>query len=508
MAEQELIERIDDLLAEHWQQLGIQPAEPASDSELLRRLQLDLAGRIPTVSEVQIFREDHSPGQRQRLIDTLLTSRDHATHFASLWRRALIPRGVDLTSYGGPEKLEKWLADRVQRNVPHSELASDLLLAEGRIQESGPLLFYAALKLNPEEIAAQVGRTFLGTRLECAQCHDHPFDDRIAQEDFWAFAANFARISRPRGMINVVSPVLRVHDTDHGEVTLPDTDTVVPPRLPLTDYAVIDAEDQPSRRRQLVDWMTSASNRRFAKAAVNRMWGHLFGRPLVEPVDDIRDDSTPLVPAVLDLVAEDFVRSGFDMRRLVRCLVRTEAYQLTSAATAAEIDSRVASDAGQKTQVFARMNIKPFSAEQLHDAIAVASRNAVVEEGTAGIGLARFGVASREAFIQLFESPDDQSIDYQAGIPQALTLMHGQLIHNATDMTNSGMLRSLSAPFFSDTQRVEQLFLATLSRLPSDAERETMEAYVAEASDRAGKQQKLGDVFWALLNSAEFTLNH
>ena len=143
----------------------------------MRRVYLDLTGRIPSVSEVQEFLEDTSPNRRELLVDRLLAHRDHATHLAAVWREVLLPNDVDLSRLGGAAKFDEWLAERFADNMPYDQIVRELLLAEGRVSESGPLLFYAALKLNPEELAARTSRAFLGVRMECAQCHDHPFDE-------------------------------------------------------------------------------------------------------------------------------------------------------------------------------------------------------------------------------------------------------------------------------------------------------------------------------------------
>jgi len=517
LSDERLVGWFNQQLADYWQAQGIRSAEPASDAEFLRRVYLDLTGRIPRVSEVYQFLEDPSENRRVLLVDHLLASRDHATHLAAIWRTMLLPEGVDVRRLGGTAKFDEWLADRFGENLPYDQLVSQLLLAEGRVQESGPLLFYATLKLNPEEIAAKTSRVFLGTRLECAQCHDHPFDEKISQLDFWGFAAFFAQISRPLGKMETASPVLRVRDNRHGEVRLPESEEVVPPKLPDSDQRASEAGDsahassvaggeadgeplEPSRRRQLVQWLVSHDNAQFSRAAVNRVWELLFGRGIIDPVDDMRSDFEPAVPGVLDPLARDFAASGFDLRRLLRTLVLSDAYQLSS---------RGETDDPAQTLCFARMNIKSLTASQLYDCIAVATRREEVPENPALEGaVRRINNSTREAFIAQFRAPPGQRTDYQAGIPQALTLMHGQLIHQATDLASSGLLKSLAAPFFSDEQRVETLFLSTLSRLPEPTERQEMIEYIAAADHEETRQQALGDVLWALLNSAEFTFNH
>ncbi len=505
LSDEGLVVWLNERFSDYWQAQGIRPSERTTDVEFLRRVYLDLTGRIPRVSEVYRFLEDPSSDRRVRLVDDLLASRDHATHLAAVWRTMLLPEGVDVRRLGGTAKFDGWLAGRFGENLPYDQLAAQLLLAEGRVSESGPLLFYAALKLNPEEIAAKTSRVFLGTRMECAQCHDHPFEQQISQVDFWGFAAHFAQISRPKGKMEITSSVLRVRDNRRGEVTLPETDEIIPPSLPETDQGTTQPRmakgtGAPSRREQLVDWLVAQDNARFARAAVNRVWELLFGRGLVDPVDDMRMDNEQAVPGVLDPLARNFAASGFDLRRLLRAIVLSDVYQLSS---------RAATDDPSQSISFARMNIKSLTADQLYDCIAVATRNEGMPDAdgaSEGVVL-RINNSPRAAFIAQFRAPPGQRTNYHAGIPQALTLMHGQLIHRATDLASSHFLQSLGAPFFSAEQRIDTLFLATLSRLPEPEEREQMLEYVAAATEQ-NRERALGDVLWALLNSAEFTLNH
>ena len=519
----DLVAKVNGQLREAWEKQGVQVAEPADETEFLRRVYLDLTGRIPVPYEVYAYLESNPQARRAKLVDELLPSRDHATHLATVWRKLLLPDGINTSLYGGTGKFDEWLADRFENNVPYDQLVRELLLAEGRVSDSGPIMFYAALKLNPEELAAKTSRTFLGMRMECAQCHDHPFDEAISQEDFWGFAAHFAQISRPKGKIEMTSSVLRVRDNNRGEVMLPDSDEVVPPRFPYTfagmsiagadmsiaegDKAAVEQtanatepQTESSRREQLVDWLTTKQNRRFARATVNRAWQHLFGLGLVEPADDMRIDNPSACPEVLDTLSYDFAASGYDLRRLLRVLVLSDAYQLSS---------RSKTDEPSQGLLFARMNIKSFSADQLYDCINVATEPDASGANDANNGaLLRFGNTARQAFIEKFQAPPGQRTDYHAGIPQALTLMHGTLVHSATDLTSSGLLKSISAPFFTDQQRVETLFLSTLSRFPAKSEQQTMLAHLKEAGNAEERSQAFGNILWALLNSAEFTFIH
>jgi hypothetical protein len=466
----------------------------------MRRVYLDLTGRVPSVREIHDYMADKAPDRRERLVDRLLEHHDHATHLAAVWREILLPAGSTVSRPDGQIRFEEWLTKRFAANKPYDQIVRDLLTIEGRVAASGPLEFYAASRLNPEELAGKTSRAFLGVRMECAQCHDHPFDE-VSQQDFWSFAAFFARISRPKGKMEITSPVLQVRDSQQGDVMVPESDQVVAPRLPLSGIEVEDEPGGPPRRQQLVDWLTSKNNGQFARATVNRAWSHLFGRGLVDPVDDMRPANPPLAPELLETLSRDFAASSFDLRRLFRALVLSEAYQLSSRAPDSD---------PSRTLHFAQMNIKSFTAEQLYDCIAIATRqgSAAAASATDATGLQRLTDTNRQAFIEQFRAPPGQVTDYPAGIPQALTLMHGGLIHSATDLGTSGLLKSLAAPFFQDAQRIDTLFLSTLSRYPEAAERELMLSHLRTATSDSEKQQVLGDVLWALLNSGEFTFNH
>ncbi|MCG6155911.1 DUF1549 and DUF1553 domain-containing protein [Rubinisphaera margarita] len=492
------VEKLNRLMAELWRTNNVAPVRAATDDEMLRRTYLDLAGRIPTVAEVRDFLNDQSPNRYERLINRLLDSPDHASHLAAVWRSFLIPEGVDLSVFGGVAAFDRWLAEEFEANKPYNEVVSDLLLAEGRLSRSGPLLFYSAVKLNPEELAARTSRVFLGMRLECAQCHDHPFEP-WTQKDFWGMAAFFAQISRPKGELEAVSTVMRVSDIDRGEVMIPEFDLVVKPHY-LGERTPATSEGTKSRRQLLVDWLANAENPYFARATVNRVWGHLFGRGIVDPIDDFGTQHKPLSPELLEQLAERFVATNFDLRDLVRTIVLSRPYRLTSGAD--EVNET-------RQQWFAQMTVKTLTAAQMYDCISVATMLENNVPGSARVLTTnRIGNNERDQFIQEFHTPAGQQTDYHAGIPQALTLMNGGLIDGATGLARSGLLSSLEAPFFSDQERLEILFLATLSRLPRDDERLVFGEYIRPELSDEEKRENFADLLWALLNSAEFTMNH
>ncbi|MEQ8784980.1 MAG: DUF1549 and DUF1553 domain-containing protein [Pirellulaceae bacterium] len=504
--------RIDELLANGWKEAGVKPAPLASDAEFLRRIYLDLTGRVPRVSEARAFLADDQPDKRQRLIDRLLgiaaepkatdaATGDHAavrpqyaSHFAAVWRGFLLPSDADLRRFGGGLTFENWLRTQFADNVPYDRTVRELLLAEGQVFQTGPGLFYATVGVKPEELASATSRALLGVQIGCAQCHDHPFDV-WSQRDFWSYAAFFARLEQPRAQQQIVT-VLR--EVDEGEVKLPETDEVVAPRY-LGGETLAEGESN-SRRRALADWMTDKQNPYFARAAVNRVWAQLFGRGLVEPVDDLGQHNLPSHGELFDELASHFVESGFDLRELIRVLASTRAYQLSSAAPG---------DDAPRSDLFAVMSVKPLTAEQLYDSLETAAcRRANASVVQRGFAAGRGFDQRRQAFLNKFAAPAAAATEYQAGIPQALSLMNGEMIGEAVDVTRSDLLLALDAPFLDDEQRVETLFLATLSRMPTVQEREKFVEYVTHRESPPDKQAALGDVLWALLNSAEFALNH
>lgn len=497
-AADEVVRQVDELLAELWETNGVTPTIPAENSELLRRVYLDLVGRTPSVSEARAFMGNENADRFETLVDRLLNSPDHASHLATVWRKFLIPDGVDLTAFGGVEAFDQWLAERFSSDDSYDEVVRSLLLADGRLVRSGPLLFYSAAKLDPDQLASRTARVFLGMRLECAQCHDHPFEP-WAQDEFWGFAAFFARISRPKGTLESVSTVMRVSDVDRGEVMLPETEEVVAPKF-LDGSKFLDGEGAPARRQQLADWLTADKNPFFARATANRIWGQLFGKGIVDPIDDFGNENQPTSPELLDLLAGHFVGTDFSLRELFRTVVLSKAYRLSSGASSID-DGRA--------ELFAQMNIKTLTAEQVYDCISVAT---LLDSGAADDGMAlnvaRIGNTSRAAFIQQFRTPVGRNTEYQGGIPQALTLMNGGLIEGATGLSSSGLLKSLEAPFFTNEERIEVLYLATLSREPRSSEWELLNGYISDDAKGSELQEGLSDILWALLNSAEFTLNH
>ncbi len=476
--------RVDELLAAAGQSGGSTPGPPAADADFVRGVDVDLTAVVPPVAVTEEFLRSEQPDKRTALVDRLLESPAHATHLADVWRDLMLPRMVDPQQTAGIVGVQNWLRRQFVDNRRYDRIVADLLVATGG-DESGPALFYTTVGVKPEELGTRTARIFLGIRLDCAQCHDHPFD-RWTQEDFWGYAAFFARLQQR----NDNAATMRLVDVSSGEVYLPETTTVVAMRYPGGE--TLDGPVRGTRRQQLAIWMVSRGNPYLGPAAVNLVWSQLFGRGLVEPIDDFGGHNTPSHPEVLDELSRWFVDAGYDLRRLHRVLANTRAYQLSS---------RHTGDDDPPPELFARMAIKTMTAEQLYDSLSTVGLRPAGEIDN------RLADPQRQAFLIKMLTQTRTVTDFELGVPQALTLLNGTDLNALADAAQSKLLAALDAPFLDESQRVRTAFLATLTRPPNDHERSEFVEYL-RAQPPAARQAALGDVVWALVNSAEFMLNH
>ena len=490
----QMVQRVDKLLVESWQAANIQPVPNSSDAEFLRRAYLDFNGVTPAVAEVRSFLRDENAAKRAELIDRLLQSPRYANHMANTWRNILLTESVDFTQLENIAGLQNWLREQFAQNLPYDAFVAKFLVAS-RLA-NGPGAFYTSLELKPEKLAAKTSQIFLGVQMQCAECHDHPFD-HWSQHDFWGYAAFFAQLEqRSEGRRQMLQ---RLVDLDRGEVTLPDTNETIAPKYPGGRRA--DAAEGGSRRLQLSIWMASRDNPYLPRAAVNRAWAQLFGRGFVEPVDDMSPQNRPSHPQLLDELAAYFARTGFDLKNLYRTLANTKAYQLSSGASSTA-GAEYPTD--EHAHLFAVMNVKSLRAEQVYDSLERFLAPASPSAPTIPIGLAD---GRRFQFITQLRMPTRNARDFERGAAQALMLMNGAETNQMTSAAQGRFLTALTAPWFDNRQRVETLFLATLSRFPTEAEYAAANGVLADvATDDI--RPALGDILWALINSAEFTLNH
>jgi hypothetical protein len=364
---------------------------------------------------------------------------------------------------------------------------------------SGTDLLIQAKQFKPEELASITSRLFLGVKLECAQCHNHPFA-RWQRKQFWEFAAFFTRMNVSGRAFFGVNPDRTGGGTAAGEIKIPGTDKTV--KAHFLDGKAIDSKqagDKGDLRSLLVDWMVASDNPYFARAVVNRYWEYFMGTGLVEPVDEESNDNPPSHPEVMSLLAEQLVEHDFDLKYLIRAITLTRAYELSSKQMhSSQADPRL----------FARMRLRGLSPEQLFDSLALATGqkddDAVNPYVYSGLTFA----TPRADFLRRFPNQDKRT-EQQVSILQALYLMNGKIVADATSLEHNKNLEIIArATRVPTTRRIEQLYLITLARKPTSSERDRLVKYVDKGGPTGDPALALCDVFWALLNSSEFCVNH
>ena len=500
--ERKIANEIDLLISAQWDKEEVVPSAVASDEEWMRRVYLDLTGRIPSSTQARDFLDDTDPQKRYRLIDKLLQSSRYVTQFTNYWRDALLPEvNADIRRRFMAPGFEAWLRQQLMRNAPYDQFVREIVtvelsgqqgqaLAYSGYGQASPISFYMAKESQPESYASAVARSFLGVRIGCAQCHDHPFDT-WKREEFYGFAKFFAGIQR-RGNANFG---LLNESIDILTFKIPGTETTVEPAF-LNDSTKVEVNAPP--RVVLANWITSKQNPYFKRAAVNRVWSHLFGRGLVEPFDDFSGSNPATHPEVLDLLAAAFVENGFDLKFLLRTIASTHAYQLSSAM---DDESQTSPD------LYSRMNVKGLTANQIADSVAQATGSYQRFQS-----VNRFAVQSQgnqAELTEMFKNDANSPIDRETSILQALAMMNGQFIASVTDLLQSRTLSAIADfPGDSNAERIENLFIVTLSRKPTTQEMKRFGEYVDSGGPEKDSRKALADVFWALLNSSEFLFNH
>jgi hypothetical protein len=487
MSASDLAARIDEHVAARYREHGAVPAPLADDSERVRRIYLDLTGRIPDILGARDFLDNPGKDKWNNLIDNLLSSDRHAIHFANVWRGWVLPdRGEQQVGFLIPI-FETWLREQLKNNAPYSTMVRAMVV--GRAGSEGGTDFLAqANQFKPEGLASMTSRLFLGVKLECAQCHNHPFA-RWQRKQFWEFAAFFNGINT------------RVRNPDQtgagtpGEIQIPGTDRKVKAQF-------LDGKPAGGRgdfRPALVDWMVANENPYFSRAVVNRYWEYLMGTGLVEPVDEETVENPPSHPELMALLAEQFAAHGHDLKYLIRAITYSRTYQLGSKQShASQADPRV----------FARMKVRGLSPEQLFDSLALATGQKDDDSVNPFVYGRMDLVTPRADFLRRFPSQDKRT-EQQVSILQALYLMNGKIVSDATSLEHNRNLEIIArATTVPTTRRIEQLYLITLARKPSPAESARLVKYVDKGGPTGNPALALCDVFWALLNSSEFCVNH
>ncbi len=488
--------------------LRIEPSLLSSDEEFVRRVHLDVMGSLPTPDEVRTFLSDTDPDRRGKLIEELLERPEFADWWALKWTDRL---GCNQRFVGkaGAIKYHRWIRHAMAVNMPEDEFVRTILTASGPNYSIPSAGFWRRLRkggigstIDPLLAAEETSQLFLGVRIQCARCHNHPAE-RWTQNDYYGLAAFFPRLRFKDGPFfnGRYDKEDTVYETREGEVTHPRTGQAVAPKLLGAQLA--DVTRDGDRRAVLARWLVAADNPFFARAAVNRIWYHLFGRGIVEPVDDFRGSNPASNKELLQALTADFVRHGFDRKHLIRTILHSGTYQAGSQTTPTNATDE---------KYFSHARIRLLQAEQLLDAICQA---AGAPENFPGLPLGTRAVALpdgeyKHPFLEAFGRPAramacECERDPNTNLSQALQLVSGRFVHDKIHSEN-GRAAKMAASRLTEQQIIEELFLATLSRYPSQSERKLLAKQIdAPTTDR---RKAIEDLLWTLLNHEEFLFQH
>jgi hypothetical protein len=584
---------IDSMIRAEWKKAGVVPAPPVDDARFLRRVYLDITGTIPPPETVVAFLADRSPDKRAKAVDALLTSPKYADQWTSYWDGVLIGHGPVRSPLLDRVAWKEWLHDQFDKNVAWNKFVYNLITATGvnstggsyakvmgfrtpadRQMEAqamqdpaassggflnsdgrvnGAVNWFTKFQNNVADMSGQASKIFLGVQIQCAQCHDHK-TEKWKQEDFRKFAACFvATRARPvgtmeKGKLRRVelfdAPRLPRQFAQKRKVDNTTYISATPAAIDGTDFS-----ESVNRRQALAQWMTAPENPWFAEAIVNRMWSHFMGRGFVEPIDDFRPSNPAVMPDLLKKLADDFVAHDYDMKHLIRTITATKVYQLSS---------QPAVKADPENKLWARCRLKPMGPDQLMDSLVTATNLGPALERISGGNLDNLKTLISRQFTFLFDVDEEfEQKDFEGTIPQALLLLNGNITNRSvTPIPGTALSEVLSLPG-GDREKIESLYLRTVSRKPTAQEtakwtqfvnaprdvvlngqvtsnqqprlrpREVMKAMQAGGKGRnAGpdplarfaprmaaasadpKTQAYEDLFWALLNSSEFMFNH
>jgi hypothetical protein len=486
---------VDDLVWRKLEKLAVTPSPVVDDAKFLRRVHLDIIGRLPTPHEVRAFLADSNPEKRQRLVDSLLSRPEFADHWANKWMDLLRPNPYRV-GVKAVLNYDAWIRDSFRQNKPYDQFVRELITAQGSTWRNGATTLFRDRR-EPDEIATLVSQLFLGLRLECAKCHHHPFE-KWSQEDFYSFAAFFARVGRKgTGLSPPISGGEEmVFTSTGGSVRHPLTQEVLAARPLFGELPASGADEDP--REGLATWMTSADNPYFAQAAVNRVWAELMGRGIVEPVDDLRLTNPPTNGPLLDALAQDFVQQGYDLKHLLRVIATSRVYQLQSLP-----NDRNASDSRNYSRHYRRRLRAEVLVDAVSDITGLRDGFSAMPAGSRASEIWTHRVDS--VFLDTFGRPNPNQDPpcertMETTVTQALHLMNSPDLH-AKIISDAGRVARLAERLAPDLL-VEELYLWAYARYPDAEEKALATSLFQEAGTTPRKVAE--DLLWALINTPEF----
>ncbi len=500
------VDRVNSWLHQEWAKQGIEPASAADDLTVFRRMSLALHGTIPSLEEVRVFASDDAPDRTERWLLKMLRDSRFADYFSERLTRMLVGNEEGAFIVYRRDRLRDWLAEQIRRDAPWSETVERLIAGDGLWTENGHTSFITAAMIPDEgvdenKLAGRTVRAFLGQRIDCAQCHDHFFAD-WKQTDFEGLAAFF-------GQVRVTAGGVIDHSQEDGqaieyEITDPGSEEsrLVSPVVPFHPEW---QSTSGSRRRQLASWVTHEDNRRFRRAAANRIWGLMFGRAWSEPVDDLPDPGDD--PDLLDVLAEEFTAHDDSLQFLIRLVIRSDAFQRRSDVPGVEED--VYSAMVEHWAVFPLVRLRP---EQVIGSMVQAGNILTIDQNShVFTRFARF-ISENDFLKQYGEIPEDELLRQTGTIPQALLRMNGEFTRDRTTAELLNSAGQIVAFARDDESAVDSCFLACLTRPPVPEEQQVfvrrLRAATDDGHDEEQRERVVEDLFWVLFNAPEFSWNH
>ena len=509
-----LLDYINGQLRQGWEDNEVTPSAVADDAEWLRRVYLDVVGHIPSAEQVRSFSADKDKSKRSKVIEELLDSGDYVRNWTAIWTNLCIgrqtPRRVSRSG------MEKFFREAFARSRPWNDVVVDIVTGEGHFEENGQVNYLLAQMANNDDavqVTAKTTRLFLGMQVQCTQCHNHPFND-WKQDQFWQFNSFFRQMAKrdvrkydaaSGRMVDDYSEVIKRDFS--GPVYFEKRSGLMQVAFPEYFGSKVDPDINTDRRKEFGKLLTGSDAGQtpmISQAMVNRMWGHFFGYGFTRPVDDMGPHNPASHPDLLERLSSEFVKSGYDVKQLVRWITNSEAYNLTSKFNS---KNQIDDPSAGEMPLFSHMYVKSMSAEQLYDSLIVAT-------SAHNSGRSNWEAAERQRqrwmqqFVVAFNTDEnDEATTFNGTIPQALMMMNGELIDNAISAKNGSYLHSVLSSRGADSRKVQELYLTALSRQPTRSEINTagklLRAY-------PGSQRLAGyqDLFWALLNSNEFIFIH
>ncbi|GAC1464652.1 MAG: DUF1549 domain-containing protein [Isosphaeraceae bacterium] len=474
--------------------MRVRPSEISTDAEFLRRVFLDTLGVLPTPGEVRAFLSDFSPDRRARLVDRLLTRPEFYDYWTLKFADILRANGR-LIQPKGAYVFTRWIRARLEQNTPMDQFVRELITADGSSFKN-PAANYYRISRDPENSVETTAQLFLGVRIQCAKCHNHPFE-RWTQDDYYGFAAFFSRVRQKKGLLPDDEVI---YSTQEGDVRQPRTGRVMKPKA--LGGPVLDDAGQPERRARLAAWLTGPDNPFFAKSLVNRVWYHLVGRGIVEPVDDFRDSNPSSNDELLDAVTAGFIQGGYQLKSLVRSILVSRTYQLSARTNELNADD---------TLYFSHAYTRLLPAEVLLDAISTVTATVTVFDGLpAGSRAAQLPDGKMEnPFLKTFGRPARELAcecerEGDSNLSQALQLIGGATV-NGKLRDDNGRMAQLARSDKVPEQIARELYVIALSREPNSTE---LSAAVKHLTAGADRRQAIEDLGWVLINSKEFLFRH